>query len=313
VEARAASNMDMVLTDKLTKCFPTPDGGEKYAVDDLDLRIGEGEIYGLLGPNGAGKTTTLRMLSGLISPTSGTARLAGFDVTTHPFDVKRVLGFLTANTGLYQRLTPRELLVYFGELHLMNRETARARADHIIEWLDMGDFANLRCGGLSTGQRQRVNIGRVLVADPPILVMDEPTLGLDVLSNRTILDFIRRAGRSGKTIIVSTHYLDEAETLCDRVGLLHNGRIIAEGDIDTLRRQTGEQRLSDIFLKLVQADPSPNPVVTHHHNPVATPKKNPAAHNRAGRVEDNPSPTADRVGDDAAPDGKRAAPGAPMP
>ncbi len=243
--------MDMVVTDKLTKCFPTPDGGEKCAVDGLDLRIGEGEIYGLLGPNGAGKTTTLRMLSGLMAPTRGTARLAGFDVASDPFEVKRVLGFLTANTGLYQRLTPRELLIYFAELHLMKRDEAQARADHIIDWLDMGEFAGLRCGGLSTGQRQRVNIGRVLVADPPILIMDEPTLGLDVLSNRTILEFIRKAGRDGKTIIVSTHYLDEAEDLCDRVGLLHNGKLVAEGNLEALRRQTGEQRLSNIFLKLV--------------------------------------------------------------
>ncbi|RJP37685.1 MAG: ATP-binding cassette domain-containing protein [Phycisphaerales bacterium] len=247
----------MIVTENLSKSFPTPDGPDKYAVRDLNLRIEEGEIYGLLGPNGAGKTTTLRMLSGLVTPTAGTARLAGYDVAAQPFEVKRILGFLTANTGLYQRLTPRELLAYFGELHLMTRARARRRAEEIIDWLDMADFADLRCGSLSTGQRQRVNIGRVLVADPPILIMDEPTLGLDVLSNRTILEFIRRAGRSGKTIIVSTHYLDEAESLCDRIGLLHRGSIVAEGSLDELRQQTGEQRLSSIFLDLVGADPVP--------------------------------------------------------
>ncbi len=252
--------MDMVVTENLSKSFPTPEGPDKYAVRDLNLRIAEGEIYGLLGPNGAGKTTTLRMLSGLVTPTGGSARLAGFDVATQPFDVKRVLGFLTANTGLYQRLSPRELLTYFGELHLMTRAQARRRAEEIIAWLDMAEFADLRCGSLSTGQRQRVNIGRVLVADPPILIMDEPTLGLDVLSNRTILEFIRRAGESGKTIIVSTHYLDEAESLCDRIGLLHRGSIVAEGSLDELREKTGKRRLSSIFLDLVDDAPPP-PIV----------------------------------------------------
>lgn len=239
----------MVLADKLTKAFPTADG-EKRAVDELSFRVGAGEIYGLLGPNGAGKTTTLRMLSGMITPTGGSATLAGFDVAAHPFEVKRILGFLTANTGLYQRLTPRELLTYFAELHGREREAATARADELIDWLDMHEFARLRCGSLSTGQRQRVNIGRVLIADPPILIMDEPTLGLDVLSNRLILDFIRRAGQDGKTILLSTHYLDEAETLCHRIGFLHHGRLMAEGTLGELRERTGEQRLSNIFLKL---------------------------------------------------------------
>ena len=243
----------MVVADNLVKVFPTPDG-EKRAVDRLCFRVGEGRIYGLLGPNGAGKTTTLRMLSGLMIPTSGTALLAGFDVATQPREVKRVLGFLTANTGLYQRLSGRELLIYFGQLQGMDREQALARADHLIDWLSMGDFAHLRCGALSTGQKQRVNIARALVADPPILIMDEPTLGLDVLSNRMILEFIKRERDAGKTIILSTHYLDEAETMCDWIGLLHEGRLVAEGDLPALRALSGEERLSNIFLKLVHAD-----------------------------------------------------------
>ncbi len=247
--------MDMVIAENLVKVFPTPDG-EKCAVDDVSFVVRRGEIYGLLGPNGAGKTTTLRMLSGLMTPTGGTAMLAGYSVSKQPEEVKRVLGFLTANTGLYQRLTPRELLIYFCELHQMDRPKAEARADYLIEWLGMDDFAKLRCGALSTGQKQRVNIARALVADPPILVMDEPTLGLDVLSNRVILDFIRRERDEGKAIILSTHYLDEAENMCDRVGLLHEGRLVAEGDLNTLREQTGEQRLSVIFLKLIGANES---------------------------------------------------------
>lgn len=243
--------MDTVVAENLVKVFPTAEGTEKRAVDGLSFRVGAGRIYGLLGPNGAGKTTTLRMLAGLMRPTSGTATLAGFDVSTEPQSIKRVLGFLTANTGLYQRLTSRELLQYFAQLHLMSTEAARVRADDLIVRLGISDFADLRCGGLSTGQKQRVNIARALVADPPILIMDEPTLGLDVLSNRVILEYILRQREAGKTIILSTHYLDEAETMCDQIGLLHDGRMVAEGTLESLRAASGEQRLSDIFLKII--------------------------------------------------------------
>jgi len=246
--------MDMVVAENLVKEFPTPTGGQKRAVDGLSFRVGAGQIYGLLGPNGAGKTTTLRMLSGLMAPTSGSASLAGYDVATQLNDVKRILGFLTANTGLYQRLNARELIVYFAELHGMDRRAASARAAELIERLGIGDFANLRCGALSTGQKQRVNIARALVADPPVLIMDEPTLGLDVLSNRVILRFIIQQRDEGKTIILSTHYLDEAETMCDQIGLLHDGRLVAEGDLESLRASSGEQRLSNIFLKTIHAD-----------------------------------------------------------
>jgi len=246
--------VDMIVADKLVKLFPTPDGREKRAVNGLSFTVRQGQIYGLLGPNGAGKTTTLRMLSGLMAPTSGTARLAGFDVGTQPQRVKEILGFLTANTGLYQRLTARELLVYFAQLHQMGRRAASARAAELIEWLGIGSFAHLRCGALSTGQKQRVNIARALIADPPILIMDEPTLGLDVISNRVILEYIRKARDSGKTIILSTHYLDEAETLCDEIGLLHEGILVAAGTLDALRAATGEERLSNIFLTTIHAD-----------------------------------------------------------
>ena len=253
--------MDMVVADNLVKAFPTPDGGEKRAVgsqdDDrvgLSFRVAKGKIYGLLGPNGAGKTTTLRMLSGLMAPTSGSATIAGFDVATQALDVKRSLGFLTANTGLYLRLTARELITYFAQLHDIEPDQARTRASELIEWLGIAEFADLRCGALSTGQKQRVNIARALVADPPVLIMDEPTLGLDVLSNRIILRYIRRERDAGKTIVLSTHYLDEAETMCDEIGLLHNGQLVAEGNLQELRKLSGEQRLSDIFLKIIHAD-----------------------------------------------------------
>lgn len=241
----------MILAEQLVKTFPTPDGGQVAAVDGLSFQVQPGEIYGLLGPNGAGKTTTLRILSGLMRPTSGRAVLAGYDVVTHPYDAKRSIGFLTASTGLYQRLTPRELLAYFAELHGQSGEAMRRRVADLIDWLGITSFANLRCGALSTGQRQRTSIARALVADPPVLILDEPTLGLDVMTNRIILDFVRRQREAGKTILLSTHYLDEAETLCDRIGLLYRGRLVAEGDLPALRQVAGRERLTDIFLKLV--------------------------------------------------------------
>lgn len=249
-----AQPMSMIVVDKLRKVFQTPDGKDKTAVDGVSFTVERGRIYGLLGPNGAGKTTTLRMLSGLMQPTAGRAILAGHDVSTHREDVKRVIGFLTANTGLYQRLSPRDILRYFGKLHGFSTERANERAEELIDWLDIKGFADLRCGTLSTGQKQKTNIGRALVADPPILILDEPTLGLDVLSNRVILDFICRERTEGKAIILSTHYLDEAETMCDHVGLLHNGTLVAEGTVDQLRAQAGVERLSSIFLKLVHAE-----------------------------------------------------------
>lgn len=248
--------MSIVQAEHLVKSFPVPDGGVKRAVDGLSFAIEAGEIYGLLGPNGAGKTTTLRLLSGMMRPTSGRALLNGFDINADLQDVKRQIGFLTASTGLYPRLSPRETLVFFAEMHGIARAAARARADELIEWLQMDQFADLRCGALSTGQRQRTNIARSVVADPPILIMDEPTLGLDVLTNRIILDFIRRESEHGKTVLLSTHYLHEAEDMCSRIGLLHQGRLVAEGGLESLRESTGCERLADIFLKLVQAPPS---------------------------------------------------------
>jgi len=240
----------IVQVHDLTKIFPTTEGDEKRAADAVSFNVRPGEIYGLLGPNGAGKTTTLRMVAGLLTPTSGRALLAGYDPRLDRETAKRQLGYLTASTGLYQRLTPRELLNYFGELIGMERMARLRRIDELIQWLDMQEFSDLRCGGLSTGQNQRTNIARALMGDPPILIMDEPTLGLDVLTNRVVLDFIRAEGARGKAIILSTHYLDDAEVICNRFGLIHNGRIVGEGDLPMLREQTGKRRLSEIFLAL---------------------------------------------------------------
>ncbi len=248
--------MSMVEARNLTKEFPQPDGGVKRAVDQVSFSIEAGEIYGLLGPNGAGKTTTLRILSGMMTPTCGDAVLNGHNVVHDVQSLKKQIGFITANTGLYPRLTSRETLVFFCEMYGISRKRAEVRAEELINWLQMNDFADLRCGALSTGQKQRTSIARSLVADPPILIMDEPTLGLDVLTNRIILDFIRRERAAGKTVLLSTHYLDEAEDMCTRLGLLHNGKLIAEGTLSQLRELSGREKLTDIFLRLVQAPPT---------------------------------------------------------
>ncbi len=241
----------MIEVQNLVKTFPTATGPEKQAVAGISFQVNAGEIYGLLGPNGAGKTTTLRILSGLLKPTDGRAVINGVDVAVDNRRARHYIGFMTANTGLYQRLSPRELLHYFADLNGLPAAIARPRVEELIGWLGMADFADLRCGALSTGQKQRTSIARALIANPPVLILDEPTLGLDVLTNRLILDFIRQERDRGKAILLSTHYLDEAETMCDRIGLLHEGTLVAEGNLAELRQQTGAERLTEIFLKLV--------------------------------------------------------------
>ena len=250
----------MIEIEELTKNFPNPDGSEKTAVDRVSFRVEPGEIYGLLGPNGAGKTTTLRMVSGLLQPTAGRVLIHGQDVTGHTADVKRQIGYLTANTGLYQRLTPIEVLQYFAVLYGLPKPQSRRRIDELVDWLGMQEFKKLRCGALSTGQKQRTSIARALIADPPILILDEPTLGLDVLSNRLILQFIQTQANAGKAILLSTHALDEIEKMCRRIGLIHNGRLVAEDTLEGLKRSTGKDRLSDAFLHLVHAD---EPLLSH--------------------------------------------------
>ncbi len=238
----------------LRKLFPTPEGREIEAVRDVSFEVRAGQIYGLLGPNGAGKTTTLRIVSGLLRAASGRVEISGYDATDEPEFVRRKIGFLTSNTGLYARLTPIEVLRYFGVLYDLSREAIDERVEALVELLEMHKFKETRCGALSTGQKQRTNIARALIADPPILIMDEPTLGLDVISNRLILRFIAQQAALGKAILLSTHALDEIERLCGRIGLMHSGTLIAEGSLAELCARTGKDRLSEVFLSLVHPD-----------------------------------------------------------
>ena len=238
-----------VAIEDLVKSF-----GDTVAVAGLSLSVAPGEIYGLLGPNGAGKTTTLRVLAGILTPTSGRVQVAGIEVGTGSREAKRRLGFLTGTTGLYARLTARELLTYFGRLHGMSAQRVRERVDWIARTLDFAGLLDQRCETLSSGGRQRVSVARAVLHDPPVLILDEPTVGLDVLATRFLRDFVRAERERGKAVVYSTHYLAEAELICDRIGLLHRGRMLAEGTPAALRAAAGNATsLEEAFLVLVES------------------------------------------------------------
>jgi sodium transport system ATP-binding protein len=260
----------MIDVHSICKIFYTHQGQEHRAVDDVGFRVARGEIYGLLGPNGAGKTTTLRMLAGLMKPSEGSIHVDGIEGTYDPLVLKQRIGFLTANTGLYARLSPRETLTYFGQLRGIPTADLKIQVEELLKLLGIIELADRRCEGMSTGEKQRVQIARTLIGNPPVLILDEPTLGLDVLTNRLILNFIRQAGKEGRTIILSTHHLDEVETVCDRFGLMHKGRILAEGTLAQLREQSGQERLSDVFLALVERVDGKSPVETLLRPPAPT-------------------------------------------
>jgi sodium transport system ATP-binding protein len=229
--------------------------GKRYgpisAVRELTLEVRPGEVYALLGPNGAGKTTALRCLATLLAPSEGKAEVDGIDVRSDPVAARRRFAFLAASMGLYERLSASETIAYFGRLHGLEEAALQTRLTELIDLFGIGSFADRACGRLSTGQRQRVSLARALVHDPPALILDEPTLGLDVLSGRTIYDFIERERERGKAILFSTHQMDEVELLADRVGILTGGRLVAEGTAESLVRRTGEPNLARAFLSLV--------------------------------------------------------------
>ncbi len=240
----------MIDVKELTKQFPLPGGRDLTAVDRVSFSVAGGEVYGLLGPNGAGKTTTLRMLLGLLRPTSGFAAIGGFRSVDHPDEVKRRVGLVAANAGLYQYLTPREMLLFFADLYGVKPAEARDELARLVTLLGLADFLDQYCATLSTGQRQRVNLARALIHRPPVMLLDEPTLGLDVLGTQVITEFIGHVRAEGKAIILCTHHLDEAERICTRFGLMHHGQIVAEGTLAELRQRTSCSSLVEMFLRL---------------------------------------------------------------
>lgn len=236
----------------LCKTFHDPERGRIEAVRDVSFACRPGEIYGLLGPNGAGKTTTLRMLSTILAPTSGSAEIDGIDVQDDPLEVRRRIGFLSTSTGLYPRLTARETLSYFGKLHGLPDDKLAARVEEVLGAFGMTDFADGRCESFSTGQKQKVSIARAVLHDPPVLILDEPTTGLDIMASSAMIDFIEERRRQGTCILFSTHIMSEAERLCDRLGVIYGGRLLAEGSIESLSEETGEAYLDGIFKQLVK-------------------------------------------------------------
>lgn len=248
-------NQRMIEVAGLGRRFLVP-GSEIWAVRDVSFTVRQGEVFGLLGPNGAGKTTTLRVLLGLLPPTTGSASIAGYQSSSAPDIVKRHVGLVSTTAGLYQHLTVREQLLFFADLYGVEPDRAESALQRLSVLLDLHDIEHRRCSGLSTGQRQRVQLARALIHDPPVLLLDEPTLGLDVLGSQVVVEYVAHLRAQGKAVVLTTHRLDEAERLCDRFGLMHRGQLVLCGTLPELQAQSGCATLVEMFLRLVQPAPA---------------------------------------------------------
>jgi sodium transport system ATP-binding protein len=246
----------MIEARSLTKAYSDLVRGSVLALDAVSFSASAGQIYGLLGPNGAGKTTALRILSTVLQPTSGTATICGFDCVTQPELVRHQIGFISANTAVYDRMTAWEMVEYFGRLYGLGEEELRERMELLFERLQMRDFRDVLGVKMSTGMKQKVSIARAIVHDPPVLIFDEATTGLDVLVARALLDAVAELRDQGKCIVFSTHILREAERLCDRVAIIDHGRILAEGTLEELRDRHAERDLEELFFQLIRAQQS---------------------------------------------------------
>lgn len=241
----------MIHVSHLSKGFPDLKRGMIHALDDVSFEVRPGEIFGLLGPNGAGKTTCLRILSTVLQPTSGRAVVAGYDVVRHPEKVRAHIGFMSGNTGIYDRMTAYEMVEYFGRLYGMDEATLARRIEDIFDLLQMHNIRDLLGSKMSTGMKQKVSIARTIIHDPPVLIFDEPTSGLDVLVARAVLQAIESLKDQGKSIIYSTHIMREVEKLCDRIAIIHRGRILAGGSVKELERQYNESDMEELFFDLI--------------------------------------------------------------
>ena len=241
----------MIEVRDLSKWFRGADGGRVTAVDAVRFTVRPGEVFGLLGPNGAGKTTILRMLCTVLKPSAGTATVAGYDVADQPAQVRRHVGFLSANTGVYDRMTAREMVEYYGRLNEIPAGVLGPRVDDLFATLQIASFQHVPGAKMSTGMKQKVSIARALVNDPPVLIFDEPTAGLDVLVQRAVLESIKLLRGRGKTIIFSTHIMREVEKLCDRVAIMSRGKVVVCGTPDDLRQMHGQPDLEELFFALV--------------------------------------------------------------
>jgi sodium transport system ATP-binding protein len=235
----------------LTKIFNDKKRGKVVAVNNLKFNCREGQIFGLLGPNGAGKTTTLRILATMMLPTKGEVIINGFEVVKDANKVRRQIGFLSSETGLYDRFTPRETIKFFGRINGMEDKIIEKKMAEIFHNLDMEDFQEVRVHKLSTGMKQKLSIARCIIHDPPILILDEPTLGLDIITARTVTGYVKRFREQGKCIIYSTHLMREAERLCDVIAIIHQGNLIAQGTLEELKKNSSSEDLEEIFFELI--------------------------------------------------------------
>ncbi|MCP4535700.1 MAG: ATP-binding cassette domain-containing protein [Chloroflexi bacterium] len=239
----------MIKIQELTKRFR-----KLTAVDTVSFTCNDGQVFGLLGPNGAGKTTLLRLLATVLEPTAGTALVDGWDVRKQSAQARARIGLLVETAGLYVRFTPREHLRYYGHLHGIDGSQLEERIDGIIEMLEMGDFADRRTEGFSVGMHRRVILGEALIHDPPNIILDEPTAGLDVMSTRNVRDLIARFRDEGRCVLISTHLMSEAQRLCDRVAIIHKGHLQAVDTPQALIAQTGVDDLEEAFVRIVGED-----------------------------------------------------------
>lgn len=246
----------MIIIDKLCKKFTKfvskRNKVEFYADKNISFEAKEGEILGILGPNGAGKTTLLRMIAGIMKQSSGKIEIDGLDYNKNEIDIKKRIAFLTGNTKLYKDISPYELLVMTGEYYEMDRNLVEDRIKELTMKFDMKGFLHQRIENLSTGQTQKVAISRCLIHDPKYYILDEPTSGLDIISSKTILDMIKEEKNNNKCILYSTHYMEEAENICDRVILINKGEIIIEGTPFEIKKRTGTNNLRDAFFVLTE-------------------------------------------------------------
>ncbi|MGE5392230.1 MAG: ABC transporter ATP-binding protein [Candidatus Saccharibacteria bacterium] len=238
--------MAILETKNLTKQY-----GDFKAIDSVSFEAHEGEIFGLLGPNGAGKTTTIRAIATVLAPTSGTATVDGYDIVKDGESVRRTIGVLTTEIGVYGRFSGRENLEYFGQLYSMEPSRLKQRIDELSALLVMDDFLDKRASDYSTGMKQKLAIARSVIHDPKVIIFDEPTSGLDVLASQTVLNFMRKAKELNKCVLFSTHQMPDAERLCDRTAIIHKGRVVFNDTIAKLKQETGTANLEDAFLKLV--------------------------------------------------------------
>jgi len=244
------------LNKKQKKEFNTTES-ESHAVKGISFTCEPGKIFSLLGPNGAGKTTTLRMISTIIKPSKGKINVCGFDVSEQPQEVRRNIGFLTGSTGLYERLTPDEVLKYYADLNDVPKADFEARKKHYYDLLDMHDFSGKRIGQLSTGMKQKVSITRTMIHDPQVVVFDEPTSGLDVITAENIIKLIRDCKTQGKTVIFSSHIMSEVDLLCDELAIINKGELLYNDSMENFRATMQTKSLTEEFIRIVQEN---NPI-----------------------------------------------------